>query len=128
MANTKSNGAGMAEEKSTSGMMPDGIASGVSAVGGILKKTGATTAMVGSAAKVGIPAILLVVAILPTLLAPFSLAINVGIYAFIGCAVLKRVGVLPATRARGRDCDRDALSDRRRQAMGATPETDMAHR
>ena len=121
MANTKSNGTSMTEEKDASGMMPNSISNGMSLVGGVLKKTGAATAVIGSVAKLGIPAIILMAVLLPTILAPFSFAINVGIYAFIGYSVLKKTGHLPAA------LDRGALASRKRQAMGGTPETDMAH-
>ena len=108
--------------KSTSGMMPDGIADGVSVVGKVIKKTGATASTIGAVTKLGIPAIILGAVLLPTILAPFAAVANVVIYAFIGYAILKKTGHLPAA------LDRDAISARKQQAMGEPADMDMAQR
>lgn len=119
MAKAKSNGAKVMDAMTASGMMPEDVASKVNVAGDILKKAG----VAGTIAKMGLPGILLLAVFLPTIFAPFSMAISIGIYAFIGYAVLKKTGHLPSAAAA--TSDKDAIDARRQQAMRGAQKTDM---
>ena len=97
----KTNGTKGSTPTNTNGMMPD-QGTVASIIGKAIKGTGSIAGALGISATALLPVIMFLALLLPTLLAPLTPLFNTALLVYVGYAILKRAGKLPAAIAKGK--------------------------